>query len=95
MSDDEHMFTINETSRVSRHAPGGVVWFTGGIALGFDRLMMVLLAEDSLRDVLAFPKSFAGKDLMGNSPCAVADEYLQTYHIKTVSASTDDGKRMS
>eukprot|EP00040_Diaphanoeca_grandis_P010606 m.54376 g.54376 ORF g.54376 m.54376 type:complete len:673 (-) comp21902_c0_seq2:492-2510(-) len=54
----------------------------GGLALGFDRLMMVLLGTENLRDVIAFPKSFAGKDLMGDSPCEIADDYLSKYHIE-------------
>eukprot|EP00118_Oscarella_pearsei_P009340 m.53641 g.53641 ORF g.53641 m.53641 type:complete len:216 (+) comp34272_c0_seq3:1209-1856(+) len=40
----------------------------GGIALGFDRLMAVILEVASLRDVIAFPKSFTGKDLLTDSP---------------------------
>ncbi|XP_065829448.1 aspartate--tRNA ligase, mitochondrial-like [Oscarella lobularis] len=40
----------------------------GGIALGFDRLMAVIVEAASLRDVVAFPKSFNGRDLLTKSP---------------------------
>lgn len=44
--------------------------------------MMVLCGSENLRDVLAFPKSFAGRDLMGGSPCQISESYLANYHIK-------------
>ncbi|EGD80713.1 hypothetical protein PTSG_01303 [Salpingoeca rosetta] len=59
----------------------------GGIALGFDRAMLCMLAQTgavSLRDTMAFPKSFAGKELMSGSPSEVPREDLLTYHVQTV-----------
>ena len=53
----------------------------GGIALGFDRLMAVLCQADSLRDVIAFPKSFYGRDLLVGAPSELNDEDLATYFI--------------
>lgn len=48
----------------------------GGFAFGVDRLVMVLLGTDSLRDVIAFPKIQNGKCLMINTPSRVSDDQL-------------------
>jgi aspartyl-tRNA synthetase len=54
----------------------------GGLALGFDRVLMILARAASLRDVLAFPKSFAGKDLMAGVPGPLSAADLALYHLK-------------
>lgn len=48
----------------------------GGIAWGFDRLMMVLENEPNIREVIAFPKTGDGRDLMMHAPSEVAKEQL-------------------
>ncbi|TKA62250.1 hypothetical protein B0A49_08896, partial [Cryomyces minteri] len=52
-----------------------------GIALGFDRLIAVMLGRESVRDVIAFPKSGKGEDLLVKSPNAMTEEQLETYHF--------------
>jgi aspartyl-tRNA synthetase len=53
-----------------------------GIALGFDRLIAVMMGKDSVRDVIAFPKSGKGEDMLVKSPNAVTKEQLETYHLQ-------------
>jgi aspartyl-tRNA synthetase len=55
-----------------------------GIALGFDRLIAVMLGRESVRDVIAFPKSGKGEDVLVKSPTRVSQEQLATYHLKLV-----------
>ncbi len=54
----------------------------GGIAFGFDRLAMIFAGENSIRDVIAFPKTASGMSLMDECPSPVSEEQLKELHIR-------------
>ncbi len=56
----------------------------GGIAVGMDRLAMLLSGAESLRDVIPFPKTQRGQDLMTDAPNKVEPEQLRELHIRVV-----------
>ncbi len=56
----------------------------GGIAFGLDRLISMLLGTNNIRNVIAFPKSSSGRDLMSGAPGSVSQEELDFYKIKCV-----------
>ena len=56
----------------------------GGIALGLDRLVMILAGEKSLRDVIPFPKTAKGTDLMCEAPSEVPEKNLRDLYLKSV-----------
>ncbi|MDR3228488.1 MAG: aspartate--tRNA ligase [Puniceicoccales bacterium] len=53
----------------------------GGIALGLDRLVAMLAGRSSIRDIIAFPKTQKGQDLMAESPAPVTPKQLRDLHI--------------
>ena len=54
----------------------------GGIAFGFDRLVTLMAGVDSIREVIAFPKTQRGQDLMVEAPSAVTERQLRELHIR-------------
>ena len=56
----------------------------GGIAFGLDRICALLCGTTSIRDVIAFPKTQKGQDLMAQSPTPVTAKQLRDLHIQTV-----------
>jgi aspartyl-tRNA synthetase len=56
----------------------------GGIAFGLDRLVMNFAGTDNIRDVMAFPKTQTGADLMTGAPSLVPEDQLAEVHVKVV-----------
>jgi len=56
----------------------------GGIALGIDRMMQLLVGGNSIRDVIPFPKTQAGADLMVDAPSEVSEDQLKELHLKVI-----------
>ncbi len=59
----------------------------GGIAFGFDRMVAMMAGVDQIRDVIAFPKTQRGQDLMVETPSAVTERQLRDLHIRLRSAA--------
>ena len=53
-----------------------------GMAPGLDRILMMLLDEDSIRETIVFPMSASGSDILMNAPSNVTEEQLREVHIK-------------
>jgi aspartyl-tRNA synthetase len=59
----------------------------GGIALGLDRIAMLLAGAANLREVIAFPKTAKAIDLMADAPTAVTEQQLKELHVRVVAKS--------
>jgi len=56
----------------------------GGIAFGIDRIAALMVGTESIRDVIAFPKTASAQDLMTAAPSTVPEQQLQDLHVRVV-----------
>jgi aspartyl-tRNA synthetase len=54
----------------------------GGIALGLDRIIMLLAGEETIREVIAFPKNQAAADMTFDAPSPVSEQQLAELHLR-------------
>ena len=64
----------------------------GGLALGLDRIAMLVAGEDSIREVIAFPKNNKGADLMAQSPCEIGMKELREVYVQSTYKKKEDPK---
>ncbi|GEK33364.1 aspartate--tRNA ligase [Kurthia sibirica] len=62
----------------------------GGLALGLDRLIMILAGRDNLRDTIAFPKTASASDLLSQAPSEVTTAQLDDLHIRVKTMADED-----
>jgi aspartyl-tRNA synthetase len=62
----------------------------GGIAMGIDRLAMLMAGKETLRDVTAFPKSQSGADPLTGAPSPVSEDQLRELGIAVIDQPEDD-----
>ncbi|KAH7588403.1 Aminoacyl-transfer RNA synthetases class-II family profile [Nakaseomyces glabratus] len=60
-----------------------------GFAIGYDRMCAMLCGTDSIRDVIPFPKSITGSDLVVQSPSTIAEDILRDYKIEYLSRNSE------
>jgi aspartyl-tRNA synthetase len=65
----------------------------GGVAFGWDRVVMLLGGRDTIRDVIAFPKAQSGADPLTGAPSAVSEDQLRDLGIRTAGRARAGAER--
>ncbi|KAK0171296.1 hypothetical protein PV328_009043 [Microctonus aethiopoides] len=64
----------------------------GGIAFGMDRLISIICDSSSIRNVIAFPKTMEGRDLMSGAPAEISKEEYKMYHLNALNNTKNNKK---